>query len=150
MITGKETHILDELRAGRAVTYFTEGVSMRPLLRTAETHVHILPIEGAERYLPLGIVLYVRPRGELVLHRLVKQEGDIYYMRGDNTYAPEPVRREQMVGVVDMIWRKGKYIDVAQDRRYRRYVKRRLRSYPVRRLIYIIREKVRRGLRGRK
>ncbi len=81
-----ETTLVGELRAGRSVTYFTRGVSMRPLLRTAETHVHILPIAGAEDYLERGIVLYVRHNGQLVLHRLIRQKGDIFYMRGDNTY----------------------------------------------------------------
>lgn len=141
-----ETTVVGELRAGRAVTYFTHGTSMRPLLRTAETHVHILPIDGAEAYLEHGIVLYVRPTGKLVLHRLIKQEGDVYYMRGDNTYGLEPVRREQMVGVVDTIWRDGQYIDVATDRRYRRYVKRRLKSYPVRHLAHRIAGRLRRML----
>ncbi len=133
-----ETTLIDELRAGRTVTYFTQGVSMRPLLRTAETHVHILPIEGAEVYLPRGIVLYQRPNGQLVLHRLIKQEGDIYYMRGDNTYGLEPIRREQILGVVDRIWRDGAYIDVATDRRYGRYVRRRIRNYPLRCVMHTI------------
>ena len=144
-----ETTIVEELRAGRAVTYFTNGVSMRPLLRTAETHVHILPLsaEGAEAYLPQGIVLYVRPTGKLVLHRLIKQEGDVYYMRGDNTYGLEPIRREQMIGVVDTVWRKGRYIDVATDRHYLGYVRRRLKNYPARYLAYRVKSKLRRALR---
>ena len=144
-----ETTIVEELRAGRAVTYFTNGVSMRPLLRTAETHVHILPLsaEGAEAYLPQGIVLYVRPTGKLVLHRLIKQEGDVYYMRGDNTYGLEPIRREQMIGVVDTVWRKGRYIDVATDHRYLGYVRRRLKNYPARYLAYRVKSKLRRALR---
>ena len=144
-----ETTVVDELRAGRAVTYFTNGVSMRPLLRTAETHVHILPLsaEGAEAYLPQGIVLYVRPTGKLVLHRLIKQEGDVYYMRGDNTYGLEPIRREQMIGVVDMVWKDGRYIDVATDRRYLRYVRRRLKNYPARYFAYRAQNKLRRILR---
>ena len=143
-----ETTVVDELRAGRAVTYFTKGISMRPLLRTAETHVHILPLdaEGAEAYLPGGIVLYQRPAGNLVLHRLIKQEGDIYYMRGDNTYGLEPVRREQMIGVVDTVWKNGRYIDVANDRRYRRYVKRRIKNYPTRYFFFRVKNKLRRIL----
>lgn len=144
-----ETSVVGELRAGRAVTYFTNGVSMRPLLRTAETHVHILPLdaEGAEAYLPHGIVLYIRPTGKLVLHRLIKQEGDVYYMRGDNTYGLEPVRREQMVGVVDTVWKNGRYINVATDRRYIRYVKRRLKNYPTRYFLHRVKSKLRRILR---
>ena len=144
-----ETSVAGELRAGRAVTYFTNGVSMRPLLRTAETHVHILPLnaEGAEAYLPHGIVLYIRPTGKLVLHRLIKQEGDVYYMCGDNTYGLEPIHREQMIGVVDTVWKNGRYIDVATDRRYLRYVRRRLKSYPARYFAHRVKSRLRRALR---
>ncbi len=137
-----ETHITEstfaaELGAGRTITYFTRGVSMRPLLRTAETHVHICPLAGMSeeeraRRLPHGIVLYQRTGGQLVLHRLIKQEGDVFWMRGDNTYGLEPIREEQLLGVVDRIWRKGAYIDVLTDRAYRRYVRRRLLTYPLR------------------
>ncbi len=128
---GNETTLVSELRAGRSVTYFTRGTSMRPLLRTAETHVHICPVEERPPQ-ELDIVLYLRVNGQQVLHRLIRQEGEICYIRGDNTYGLEPVRREQIVGVVDQIWRKGAYIHVDTDRRYRRYVRRRLWNYPLR------------------
>ncbi len=131
-----DSAILSELAEGRSVMYFTCGVSMRPLLRTAETHVHILPIKEAESYLERGIVLYRRANGQLVLHRLIRRDGDIYYMRGDNTYGLEPIRQEQLLGVVDLIWRKNRYIDVATDRRYHRYVKRRIWNYPLRCVVY--------------
>ncbi len=144
-LSSNETTLLAELRAGRTVTYFTRGVSMRPLLRTAETHVHIRPVRPAgapvadatadawvSEIRERDILLYVRASGQLVLHRLIKRDGDRYLIRGDNTYGLEPVRREQIVGVVDLIWRKGRYIDVAVDRRYRRYVTRRILNYPLR------------------
>ncbi len=134
-----ESTIIDELAAGRSVTYFTRGVSMRPLLCTAETHVHILPAwcgadatPDTDRIRPRDIVLYVRANGQLVLHRLIRRKGDLCLIRGDNTYGLEPVRREQIIGVVDLIWRKGAYVDVATDRRYHRYVSRRLWNYPLR------------------
>ncbi len=149
-----ESSLVDELRAGRSVTYFTRGVSMRPLLRTAETHVHIRPVSGAEKYLHHGIVLYVRANGQLILHRLIKQAGDLCYMRGDNTYGLEPIPRSHVIGVVDLIWRDGGYIDVLTDRKYLRYVRRRLWNYPLRCAVHYpcmwARAAVRRILKGKK
>ncbi len=40
------------------------------------------------------------------------------------------------MGVVDLIWKDGAYIDVRNDRRYRRYVRRRIADYPVRWLVH--------------
>ncbi len=136
-----ESTLADELRAGRTITYFTRGVSMRPLLRTNETHVHIRPLigmsaEDRDKYLPHGIVLYQRAGGQLVLHRLIRREGDVYYMRGDNTYGLEPIREGQLLGVVDLVWRKDAYVDVLTDPVYRRYVRRRLAHYPLRCIVH--------------
>ncbi len=127
-----KTSVVDELRAGRSVTYFTMGVSMRPLLRERETHVRMVPLTDARTPVENDILLYVRDNGQLVLHRLLKRDSQFLYMRGDNTYALEPIRPEQAIGVVEQIWRKGCYIDVATDRRYRAYIRWNRLNYPAR------------------
>ncbi len=132
-----QTSVTEELAAGRPVTFFTVGVSMRPLLRERETHVRIVPLsESRSELRERDIVLYVRRSGRLVLHRLIKQDANALYMRGDNTYGLERIERAQAIGVVEQIWRKGQYIDVQNDRRYHRYVTRRLLNYPIRYVIY--------------
>ncbi len=125
----KESTVFEELQAGHSVTVFTVGVSMRPLLIERKTHVMLKPIDKAEN---LDILLYARTNGKQVLHRLLKQDSEYYYMRGDNTFGLERIRKEQAFGVVAQIYRKGKYIDVSSDRGYACYVRFWLLNYPFR------------------
>ncbi len=113
------TSIAEELRSGKTVTYFTVGVSMRPLLAERKTHVMIAPLDQAEKW---DILLYVRENGAQVLHRCIKQDDRFYYMRGDNTCGLERIRREQAIGVATHIYRKGRCFDVKKNKVYRVYV----------------------------
>ncbi len=112
------TTVADEVKRGNSVTYFTVGVSMRPLLTERKTHVTIVPLTDAKNG---DILLYLRRDGSQVLHRLIKQDKDFYYMRGDNTYGLEPIKREAAVGVVTHIYRKGKTFGVKECGAYRAY-----------------------------
>ncbi len=112
------TTVADELRKGNNVTYFTVGVSMRPLLIERKTHVTIAPLENAKNG---DILLYIRKNGNQVLHRCIKQDREFYHMRGDNTLGLEPIKREQALGVVTHIYRRGRLFSV-KSRAYRAYV----------------------------
>ncbi len=125
----KETNIIEQLEAGQTVAYYTIGVSMRPLLVERQTHVIIEPLKTAR---DKDIILYVRSNGSIVLHRLIKQDGNYYYMRGDNTLGIEPIKKNQAFGVVTKIYKNEKYIDVKNDFKYKLYVFFRLADYPVR------------------
>ncbi len=114
----KHTTIEQELENGNSVTYFTKGVSMNPLLYEKKTHVTIFPASEVKNG---DIVLYIRSNGALVLHRCIKQKNGIYYMRGDNTYGLEPIKKEQAIGVATIIYRNGKSFGV-DKRSYRVYV----------------------------
>ncbi len=133
-MTGRfHTSITEELKSGKTVTYFTVGVSMRPLLAERKTHVMIAPLENAAKN--GDILLYVRKNGALVLHRLMKQDESFYYMRGDNTYGLERIEKAQAFGVVTHIYRKGKTFDV-QNKAYRAYVVLWRALYPCRWLLF--------------
>ncbi len=119
MTEGARTTIAGELKSGKTVTYFTVGVSMRPLLTERKTHVMIAPLEKAENG---DILLFVRKNGALVLHRCIRQDNDFYYMRGDNTCGFERIRKEQAIGIVTHIYRKGKCFSVKDSKPYRAYV----------------------------
>lgn len=124
-----QASIAEELKNGKTITYFTLGISMRPLLIERKTHVRICPLTQAREN---DILLYIRENGSYVLHRLVKQEEDWFYMRGDNTFGPERIRKEQAIGVVTQIYRKGKYIEVETNRMYQWYVRLWRLNYPLR------------------
>ncbi len=114
------TTILDELRSGKTVTYFTVGISMKPLLSERKTHVTVAPLSGdAKRG---DILLYMRKGGALVLHRCIKLDGDAYFMRGDNTCGLERIDRSQAIGTVTHIYRNGKLIDVNKSGLYAAYI----------------------------
>ncbi len=114
----RHTSIVAELAGGNTVTYFTVGVSMKPLLRERQTHVTIAPTHDPK---PGDISLYVRTSGAIVLHRCMKTTENTCYMRGDNTYGLEPIPKSQVYGVVTHIYRRGKLFSV-ENRGYRVYV----------------------------
>lgn len=144
----KRTTIADELAKGKSVTYFTVGISMRPLLRERETHVTIAPLTDEPR---IGdILLYLRPGNVYVLHRLVGREGNILLIRGDNTYALERVDPAQVIGVVTHIYRRGKLFDVRARRSYRLYVSFWNFIYPLRYFVKRVGWRIRGKLKRRK
>ncbi len=114
----RRSNITAELSAGKTITYFTVGISMRPLLRERKTHVTIAPVAEAHRG---DILLYARKNGSLVLHRCRKTDAEHYYMRGDNTYGSECIKKEQAIGVVTHIYRRGKYFEVKTCKIYKAY-----------------------------
>ncbi len=119
MSESTRSSIAEELKQGKTVAYFTVGVSMRPLLTERKTHVMIAPLQEGN----VGdILLYVRDNGAQVLHRCLKKDEKIYYMRGDNTCGLEPIKKAQAIGVVTHIYRKGRTFDVRESKAYGAYV----------------------------
>lgn len=108
---GELTDVLDrEFALGHAVSLTVTGSSMGPLLRHLRDRVILvspsvrLPRRGE-------IVLFRRPDGSFVLHRILKEkEGGVLVMNGDAQVWTEEIRREQVCGVVSALVRKGRYI----------------------------------------
>lgn len=141
----KRTTIVDELKAGRSVTFFTVGCSMQPLLYERQTHVMLSPVtDGVKKY---DIVLYVRADGTHVLHRCIKVMDGYCLIRGDNTYYIERVDNDQMVGVVTHVYRKGRMIDVGKSGSYRFYSVFWHKIYHLRYFIVRVKRKIRRWIR---
>ncbi len=99
----------------------TQGNSMFPLFRTHKDIVIIKP-----PVFPLekdDVPLYRKNgRKELVLHRILKRKGDVYVIRGDNTYAKEYVKQSDIVGVLSGFFRNGKYYNCKESKPYKAYV----------------------------
>ncbi len=127
-----------ELRDGKSITYFTIGSSMRPLLFERETHVTVAPMSEVK---PKDVLLYIRPCGDYVLHRCMKVDAEHYYMRGDNTYGYEKIKKEQAIGKVICIYRRGKCFDT-ENKKYRLYVCLWNFIYPIRFLIWKVKRLV--------
>lgn len=113
------TTILAELEREGYVVIPIRGVSMRPLLREDSAHVLIRSLESRPK--KNDVLLYVRPDGTQVLHRLMGYDGDVCLIRGDNTFEMERVPLSTVKGVMETVWRGEKETQVT-DFWYRLYV----------------------------
>jgi hypothetical protein len=117
----------------------TVGVSMLPMLKNRRDTIVVVP--KTEKLQPLDVALYKRGK-QYVLHRVLRQTETGYIIRGDNCYSDENVPEEAVIGVLREFFRKGKHI-YCTDKKYLRYVKRRLRWYKPRRFFVITKAKCR-------
>lgn len=68
------------------------GDSMRPFLQTGD-FVHMDTAENIRRG---DILLFQRPNGQYVLHRVVRKKPGGYWMLGDNQTVREPISGDQI------------------------------------------------------
>ena len=118
------------------------GDSMMPLLREGKDLMVIEPRpEGpCKRY---DAVLYKRPNGKYVMHRILKVRKDGYVLCGDNRWMREfGVQDDWIIGILTAVIRDGKTIPVT-DRRYQRYVHLRCDFYWIRAFILRVRGNLR-------
>ena len=128
---------------GRLV-YRIRGVSMMPLLRQRRDLVVIDPPRG--RLKKYDTALYRRGRS-YVLHRVIEVNDDgTYLIRGDNTYSDEIVPDSAVLGVLTEFVRDGKQYKVT-DEDYLRYVRARVKSYPMRRLYVLSKQRTKRAIK---
>ena len=73
------------------------GTSMTPFLRPGDTVYLELPRENLRRG---DVVLFVRPGGRYILHRIVGIRGGGFTIVGDSQTVREPVGRDQIRAVV--------------------------------------------------
>lgn len=131
----------------------TKGVSMRPLIWEG---AHIVVVAPLEEDPSIGDMLAFtqisNSKESKVLHRLVeiREEGGerLYITRGDNCVGMETVRREEIIGRVVEVHRKGGWRPwyviprrkfSVNDRSYRCYVRVWTLLWPLRRFFYRIR-----------
>lgn len=111
----------EELRKHGRLIYTNVGTSMLPFLRQRRDLLIIEPRpEG--RCKKYDVVLYKRPDGKYVLHRILKVRKDSYVICGDNRRVREfGVPDEWIFGILTGVIRDGKQINVT-DPQYRLYV----------------------------
>lgn len=132
------------LKKDGKLVYKTKGVSMNPMLYQNRDLVVIEPVQG--RLKELDVALYRRGRS-YVLHRVIAVNDDgTYLIRGDNTYSDEIVPDSAVLGVLTEFVRDGKQYKVT-DEEYLRYVRARVKSYPMRRLYVISKQRTKRAIK---
>lgn len=132
----------EELMRSGNVIFTNKGISMRPLLREGRD-LMIIEKRNPEILLSPGMaVLFERPTGDLVLHRIYRKEGRGYLILGDNCINPEYVEDDRIIGILTGIVRDGKKKLNITDKRYRSYVKLWTATYPVRRFFLKVKNKL--------
>ncbi|MBQ2383889.1 MAG: S24/S26 family peptidase [Oscillospiraceae bacterium] len=110
------------LRTQGRLIHTNVGDSMLPLLRQGRDLMVIEPRpEGpCKRY---DAVLYKRPNGKYVMHRILKKRSDGYVICGDNRWMREfGVPDEWIIGILTGVLRDGKDLVRVTDFKYRLYV----------------------------
>ena len=112
----------------------TVGVSMLPMLKNRRDTIVVKP--KTERLKRLDVALY--KRGEAyILHRVLQAVDGGYIIRGDNCYADENVPEQAVIGVLAEFFRKGEHF-YCTDEKYIKYVKKRLKTYKIRRFFVLL------------
>ncbi len=90
------------------------GDSMMPLLRQGKDLVKVVPLtKPLEKY---DIVLFKRPTGEYVLHRIVKAKSDYYVICGDNRFLREKIPYNWIVGVAESVFIDNEEVQMSDER----------------------------------
>lgn len=111
----------EQLRLHGQLVYTNVGDSMMPLLRQ-NRDLMVIDRKGEGRCKKYDAILYRRPSGQYVMHRILKVCEDSYVLCGDNRWQRERgVKDEWILGVLTAVVRDGKEISVT-DWRYRLYV----------------------------
>jgi len=108
------------LKRDGKLCYSVRGTSMLPMLRQDRDLV-VIQAAGGQRLAPLDVALYKRGK-QYVLHRVISVREGGYIFRGDNTYIPEYVPEDKVLGVLRSFVRDG-HEYVVTDPRYLRYAR---------------------------
>ena len=116
----------------------TVGVSMLPMLKNRRDTIVVQA--KTERLKALDVALYRRDN-DYVLHRVLSVTDNGYIIRGDNCYSDEIVLENAVIGVLTEFFRKDKHV-LCTDEKYLKYVKKRLKTYKIRRFFVFTKLKI--------
>ena len=141
------TSIKEQLEEYGNVLYPNKGFSMEPIIKEGRDAVMIKKREKGCKLNKYDVVLFERPNGSLVLHRVTDEVEGGYLILGDNCIEKEFVPDERILGIMTGIVRNsGEEISV-DDERYKKYSRRRLATYPIRRIYMRAIDKIRHAVK---
>lgn len=106
----ERTNLRELLERDGRLVYTCRGVSMLPLLRQ-KRDLMVIEKKTDRRCKRLDAVLFVRPNGQYVLHRILKVYDDGYWIVGDNCIGGENVSEKQVIGILKGVQRGKRYLD---------------------------------------
>ena len=111
--------ISDILKTAERVRFTVKGNSMYPLIRGNMDEVEVIKCDSIGKY---DIVLYKRPDGAYVLHRVLKKQDGALSIAGDFEQEIEhPVYENQVIAKVDNIIRAGGRVIPCSNKLYKVY-----------------------------
>lgn len=134
------------LSSGQTYVGPTFGTSMQPVIFEGKTSIVVEP--KTERLKKFDVVLF-RHGDKYILHRIIKVYPEGYFTRGDNCIQGEWVLEKDALGVLKEFYVEDKHV-LCTDKKYNRYAKRRVRTYPVRRTWLKLKQLARRILKGKR
>ncbi len=114
------------------------GNSMLPLIEEGKDTVKIVPVTvPLKKY---DVILYRRPNGKYVLHRIVKITKKGYVLCGDNQVGLEKyVKDGWVIGVMEGYYKGENYFE-SRNAAHLKYAKRRVRTRLFRRIKHIVKK----------
>jgi signal peptidase I len=88
--------IVEQLNQNKTTTFTVIGDSMLPFFKNGKTQVTLKKKEKYEKY---DVVLF-KYKKQVLLHRIIKIVGDMFYIQGDGAYRIEKVKYHQIYGAV--------------------------------------------------
>jgi hypothetical protein len=107
------------------------GDSMYPFIRQEIDYVTVLP--APKKLNKYDVVLFKRPTGQYVLHRITKIKHNSYIICGDNRFLREDIPNKWVVGILESVSAPGRKTIMTDDKQVR-YAKCVVRSYWIRRV----------------
>lgn len=143
MTEPEKTTFEEVLKKDGRLIYTNVGDSMQPLIRQGRDLVVIEP-PPAGRLKRFDVPLYRRGSGQYVLHRILKVRENDYVLCGDNRRHKETgITDGNIIGVLTAVIRDGRTLKVT-DRRYRLYVGLWCGLFPLRALLLMCRDVLKR------
>lgn len=124
---GDSIRIWDYVNSGNTLLKTVVGISMEPLLHARTS---IVKIEKPKSDLNVNdVVLFMRPNGDYVLHRIVKVRESDYLICGDNQIWYEIVPKDMIVGIMIEYSPDGAEFYSIESPEYLSYVKKHCNFY---------------------
>ncbi|MDD2958470.1 MAG: S24/S26 family peptidase [Lachnospiraceae bacterium] len=117
-----------------------QGVSMLPFIRPKVDTVVIEKV--TEDCVPMEIVLYRNPSGQMVLHRIIRAQERHYLICGDNCTFLEHIEKAKVIGKLTKVYHNEKEIKLNFPI-YRFYILLWCRPYRIRMMLLRVRNKMR-------
>ncbi len=109
-----------------------KGTSMLPMLDEDKDAVELVEVKG--RLQKLDLVMFQRPDGQLVLHRIISVRRNYFLICGDNSVEIEKVPLHRIFAVATGFYKNGTYVS-CQNEEYLTYVRQRWKDYANREII---------------